>query len=332
MASRVSVITLNWNGWEDTVELLESLRRVTYRPLSVVVVENASTDSSVSKLADWLVNSGERYRLEDGVGEESTDPIGEPRIGWGDQFEFSLLKSHVNLGFCGGNNLGMKFAFDRGAELALVLNNDTLVNPDFLAPMAELFEKETDIGLVGGLITHCSDPEKVWWAGGTFKSFLRTERRGAGQPVSSLQCDRSFESDWISGCMTMIPKHVFDEIGGFDQSYFIWSEEWDLSMRVRRAGYRLMVDPRARICHKVGHSLGVMQPLNYYYGIRNGLIFKSRFLPGYAFGPYLVYYLFNRAVRYLQLLAIGRRDLVSAGLDALFDFFRGTTGKWPRQP
>jgi GT2 family glycosyltransferase len=132
--------------------------------------------------------------------------------------------------------------------------------------------------------------------------------------------------------MTMIPKGIFEEIGGFDEDYFIWSEEWDLSMRVRQAGYRLMVEPRARICHKVGHSLGVMQPLNYYYGIRNGLLFKRKFLAGHVFGLYLAFYLFNRMVRFSQLAAMGRRDLASAGLDAVLDFFRGKTGKWPRQP
>ncbi len=193
---------------------------------------------------------------------------------------------------------GMHWAFANGADYVLVLNNDTVVNPGFLAPMVEVAESDESVGLVGGVITYCSDPDTVWWAGGRFNAVLDASRNHDREPISAINEVSPFETEWVSGCMMLIPRRVFSEVGCYDESYFIWSEEWDYSVRVARAGYRLMVAPKARICHKIGKSLGVMKPLNYYYGIRNGLMFKRKFLPAVKWYPYFVYYLINRAVRY----------------------------------
>jgi GT2 family glycosyltransferase len=328
---RVAVVILNWNGWEDTIDLLDSLFNVEYEPLTVVVVDNASIDESVLKIEAWLRERGVGHRILDWV-TEAADASMVSRVGGGDDDrEFIFIRSSENLGFCRGNNAGLEWAFSAGARFGLVLNNDTLVSPGFLAPMVDVARADPQVGLVGGVITYCSKPDIVWWAGGSFDRFLVAKRIHDGEPISVVPAAEPFETEWVSGCMMLIPAQVFTELGGFDEDFFIWSEEWDYSVRVARAGYKLIVVPSATICHKVGRSLGVMKPLNYYYGIRNGLLFKRKHLPRQSWYPYFIGYLVNRALRFTQLVLQGRFDLAKAGVEAVADFVRGRTGKWLRQ-
>ena len=332
MALKAAVVILNWNGWSDTIDLLNSLEEVDYQSLSVVVIDNASSDESVERIEEWMRQSQSPYRvlqtpkdLQEGALENIASKMGS--LGPG----FNLVCSHTNLGFCRGNNLGMELAFQSGTDIAVVLNNDTLVSKGFLAPMVDVVENNPDVGVVGGVITYCSDPNIIWYAGGKFNRFLTAHRLGNGEPLSSLKATGPFDTEWISGCMTLIPAWVYEKTKGFSEEYFIWSEEWDHSLRVSQAGYRLVVVPAARICHKVGKSLGVMKPLNYYYGIRNGLLFQRKFLPSYLWYLYFGYYLVNRAVRYLQLALVGRADLALAGFAAIRDFILGRSGMWRAQ-
>jgi GT2 family glycosyltransferase len=315
-----AVIILNWNGWEDTIELMESLQQATYEPLFVIVIDNASTNNSVAHIEQWLLANSVSYSIE------HADDIKPCLVN--DKQHFLFVKSAVNLGFCAGNNLGMEWAVQSGAEYLLVLNNDTLVSPDFLQPMVSVAEQDPDVGLVGGVITRCDQPDTIWWAGGSFNKVLTATRLLDKQPLTALTAEHPLATEWISGCMMLIPARIYKQFGGYFEDYFIWSEEWDYSLTVSGAGYKLMVAPQARICHKVGHSLGVMKPLNYYYGTRNGLMFKRKFLSSAIWYPYLLYYLLNRAVRYTQLWAQGRKDLAVTGLLALRDYLTGRSGAW----
>lgn len=329
---RVVVVTLNWNGWSDTIGLLGSLKEVEYRPLSVVVIDNASSDDSVKRIGEWMRGSGAPFQMVQAPKSSGAGPLGDLAAGLGVVVEgFNLVCSDVNLGFCRGNNLGMEWAFQRGFDAVLVLNNDTLVSKSFLGPMVDVIKSDRSVGALGGVITYCSEPDTIWYAGGKFSRFLTTVRMGNGEPVSSLPSQQPYETQWISGCMTMIPSWTYAVTKGFSEEYFIWSEEWDHSLRVSLEGYRLVVVPAARICHKVGRSLGVMKPLNYYYGIRNGLLFQRKHLPVHLWYPYLSYYLLNRLVRYLQLVLLGRSDLAVAGIAAIRDFALKRYGIWDRQ-
>ncbi len=320
---KVAVIILNWNGWEDTIDLMESLRRATYEPLLIIIIDNASTNDSVFHIEQWLFTNPVSYSVED------RDNI-KPCL-TDDKQHFLFVKSAVNLGFCAGNNLGMEWAVQSGAQYFLVLNNDTLVSPDFLQPMIAVAEQDERVGLVGGIITYCDEPDTIWWAGGKFNRFLDNERLLDRQPLTDLHHHEPFETEWVSGCMMLIPSRIYKQFGGYVEAYFIWSEEWDYSLMVSKNGYRLMVAPQSRVCHKVGRSLGIMKPLNYYYGIRNGLMFKRKYLSRYIWYPYLFQYLVNRMARYTQFALQGRFDLVHAGISAVWDYLRGKSGQWQYQ-
>jgi hypothetical protein len=329
---KVAVILLNWNSWEDTVDCLESLLRVEYPDFYPVVVDNASSDESIDKIRLWAQRGSvpleELTAAENSSFRGDTSGICENKDGLR---KVALIRSEQNLGFCAGNNLGLEFADQNGADYFLVLNNDTIATRDLLNELVSAAESSAPVGLVGGVICYAEEPDTIWWAGGTFDYFLNTKRRYDRQPLSHLQEDHVFESEWISGCMMLIPKSVYRTVGGYDEQFFIWSEEWDLSIRVKNAGYRLVVAPRARVFHKVGRALGVMSPLSYYYGIRNAMLLKKKHLSFLPRSIYWCYFLPNRMLRYLQFAIQGRKDLSIAGARAVGDYFFSRTGKWRHQ-
>lgn len=117
----VAIIILNWNGWKDTIECLKSLNNLNYKNYEVIVVDNGSTDNSVEKIKEYIEN--------------------KPK--------FKLIANEKNLGFAGGNNIGIRYALNNEFEYILLLNNDTVVDENFLKPMVELLESSDDIGFVG---------------------------------------------------------------------------------------------------------------------------------------------------------------------------------------
>jgi GT2 family glycosyltransferase len=328
LPSRVSVVILNWNGWVDTIECLDSLREVTYPNFDVIVVDNLSTDDSLDRLYSWAREHGVRpltYSLT------SRDLAPEPEEPASSDRWLRLVRSDRNLGFCAGNNVGMELAMRLGSEHFIVLNNDTVCTPDFMGAMVDVAESASDVGLVGGLICYADAPSTIWYAGGTLDGFLESKRVLSVQPLSRLDRETVTETEWISGCLTLIPRRVYGMIGGYDEDYFIWSEEWDLSLRARARGLRLLFAPRALIYHKVGRSLGRLAPLSYYYGTRNRLLLKRKHLGRARRSLFLAGFVASRVPRFGWFAIQRRPDLVHAGTDALVDYLRGRTGKWSKQ-
>jgi GT2 family glycosyltransferase len=330
-AARVAIVILNWNGLRDTLECLRSVLAASYPCLEIVVLENGSSDDSWQQLVDFCERAVVHHRIVECDAQGAIDTSGSRQPDGGHGKTVHLVRSPKNLGFCGGNNLGMAYGVEQGCDYLVVLNNDTVCDPGFIEPLVETASVDNRAGLVGGLIAYWDEPETVWWAGGTFDGFLETRRVGDGCPVTQYLGGGVRETDWVSGCMMLMPTAVYRQVGGFDERFFIWSEEWDQSLRVRAAGYRLYIDPRSRVYHKVGRSLGVMQPLSYYYGTRNRLLLKRKHLPGWRRSLFMSWFLPSRVLRYLQFLIAGRPDLAHAGFSALSDYFAGRTGIWSHQ-
>lgn len=328
----VYIILLNWNGWQDTIECLESLEKATYPNFNVVIIDNASANDSVARIRAWIKERGiplAEYKLESRkeqpvpVNTEEPKKTGLRRV--------ELISSAENLGFCAGNNVGMEFAHRAGAEYFLILNNDTIVEPNFLEPLVEAAETMDNVGLVGGVICYFESPETIWWAGGVFDTFLETKRMLNGHHISEMQNNDPFEAGCITGCMTLIPRRTFKIVGGYDESLFIWIEDWDLSLRVRQGSQSLLVAPQSKIYHKVSKSLGVLKPLSYYYGTRNRLLLKKKHLPWHLRMLFFLWFIPTRPIRFGQFLLQGRFDLIHAGLCAIKDYFLGKSGKWDKQ-
>lgn len=330
----VYIIILNWNGWKDTLECLDSLSKSTYRNFNVVVLDNASSNDSLERIRQWA--EANRIPLSEYELAERNAPLKQKTFASANDSGFRnlfLISSKENLGFCGGNNVGMEFSINNGADYLLILNNDTIVEPDFLEPMVQVAEEKSDAGLVGGIICYAESPDTVWYAGGRFNAILENFPEWNKKTISDVKSKLSepyYETEWIVGCMTLIPPHIYKQFGGYNEKFFIWSEDIELSLRIRRGGYKLYIATCSKIYHKGGMSLGRITPLTHYYASRNRLILKSLYLKGFWKWVWYLWFFASRVVRYTEFAVKGRFDLISAGIDAIKDYFKGKYGKWDK--
>lgn len=211
---------LNWNGRDITAACLESVRKISYQPYEVIVVDNGSSD-------------GSRDHLQE-------------KFPW-----ITLLRSETNLGFTGGNNLGMKEAASRNCDYYLLLNNDTIVAPDFLDELINEVEQHDDVGMANPKIYFFDEPQRLWYAGGTISFFRGGKHLGLKQ-IDSGQFDSTREVIFLTGCAFLIKREVVEQVGFLDDRLFIHAEDLDWSMRVRKAGYKGLYVPKARIWHMEG--------------------------------------------------------------------------------
>lgn len=252
----VAIVIVNWNSFDVTAQCLESLKSLDYPNFQVVLIDNGSNDGSGRKL-------------------KSEFP------------EVTLIESHNNLGFTGGNNLGIQYALDYGHDLVMLLNNDTIVTPTFAGI---LIERLTSEGLVAiqPKIMFNYDRSIIWNAGGKFLSFLSLPKtRGEG-----LKDDGRFDSlrytDWITGCCFLIQADTIREIGLLDDKFFIYYEDTDWSLKLRQLGIQLGFEPSAVIYHEAGmsdknrdkHGEGNVSPFAHYQGVRNHLFIVRRYAKG----------------------------------------------------
>jgi GT2 family glycosyltransferase len=325
---KVAIIILNWNGWKDTIECLESLLKVQNVKFEVVLIDNGSFDDSVEKIEDWIrFHSIPKFKFSYPQAQKLIDNKCKDRqVGMQRIILFSLSE---NIGFCAGNNLGLKQAYINNIPYAIILNNDTVVDKNFLFPLVKYAETYSDIGLLGGQIRYADEPETVWWAGGIFNFCLGIKYLYHNQQIEKVPI-APFFTDWISGCMTFIPLSIFSKIGGYNELFFIWCDEWDLSLRVSKAGYKLATIPTSVIYHKVGKTLGKMSPLTYYYSGRNLLLLRHRYLPLWK---QIFFFTMYFPYKFLQsiLYTIKFKDYYFIFYwDMVLDFYFNHFGKWRR--
>lgn len=241
-APRVAILLVNWNGLADTQACLASLQKATYPNAFVVVVDNGSTDGSVPAL-------------------RAAFP------------EITLVEAGENLGFVGGNNLALDRAWALGAQYALLLNNDTEVDPGFLEPLVEAAEADPRVGIVGPTIYFYGQPTVIWSAGGAIDWGRGvTHMLGLNEPEQGQFGAAPRPVDFVTGCALLIKREVVAQVGPLDPRFFAYFEEVEWCARVTRAGYRCLHEPRSRLWHKITlDNRGSPQVM--YYMTRNRLLF-----------------------------------------------------------
>ena len=238
---KVGVVILNWNNAQDTVECLESVSNLRYPNYLVLVVDNGSTDDSASRI---------RARYP----------------------EIEIVETGENLGYAGGNNIGISQALALGVDCVCVLNNDVTVAPDFLTPLLASLRKKPDVGLVTPLLADMASPEHIWALGSAVDGRTGTVNRlHAGDLVRDWQATESFEIDVASGAAMLVKRQVFERVGFLDEAFYLYYEETDWCLQVRRAGYRILAVPASLTWHKVSATLGHASPVIDYYMLRNHL-------------------------------------------------------------
>lgn len=245
MNPAVTIILLNWNGADDTIECLQSLQHIDYKNFNVVVCDNASTDDSINKLCAWM-QQNELAATLDEVSVSNGFELGSLPV--------AIIQTGGNLGFAGGNNVGIMHAIKEGAEYVLLLNNDTVVEPTFLTHLVDAALKDDSIGIVGGRIQYFNQAIRNHvWFGPAKLSLIRgiatADCKGEGVFASR-------EVTFITGCLMLIRRDVLEKVGYLSDEYFMNVEDWEYCYRVARSGYKLYYTDSAVIYHKVSASSG----------------------------------------------------------------------------
>lgn len=291
MNPKVAIILLNWNSWKDTVECLESLYQINYQDYYVIVVDNASSDGSLEKIREYcrgkikVESSFFKYnphnkpvKLTEYTKEES-EKINISLHDNSQNKELILIKNHENYGFAQGNNIGIKYALNSlKTDYILFLNNDTVVDINFLGELIKVSENHPDIGFVGPKTYYYNFNNRhdvINFAGGSLNMFKGRSRSIGVNEVDECQHEEIKIVDYVEGSCSLAKKEVLEEIGLFDPKYFAYWEEVDLCIRGYKAGYKSMYVPEAKIWHKVSSS--VHNPLKIYYYTRNNFWFMEKY-------------------------------------------------------
>lgn len=245
----VYIVIVNYNGYKDTIECLKSLNNIYYNRYKIVVVDNNSTDKSYMNILKFI----KEYN------------------------HIILIKSLKNGGFSYGNNIGIKFALDNDADYICLINNDTEVEKNFLCELINSMELDSDIGVSAGKIMYFNEPNKIWSAGG-YISNLKSLGIHYGIDCEDIEkFNENKEVTFLTGCLQVIRREVFEKIGLYDESYFLYMEDVDFCLRVKNAGYKLMYIYKSKIYHKVSASTGGSNsPISLYYMTRNRMIFNDK--------------------------------------------------------
>lgn len=242
----VFVVVLNWNGKHDTIECLSSLNQTSYPNCTVVVVDNASSDDSVTAILS-----------------------AHPTI--------QLLQTGSNKGYAGGNNEGIRFALEKGAEYILLLNNDTIVDKDLILNLVTATEKLPHNSILGPKIYYHSAQDRIWFAGAKWNHSTHSFMHLGHSEVDEGQHSEIREIDYVTGCAMFAPASAFRSVGELDEKLFLTYEETDWCYRARAKDYHCFFIPNAKLWHKVSVSFGgERSPLVEYFEFRNKLLWVQR--------------------------------------------------------
>jgi GT2 family glycosyltransferase len=253
----VSIITVNFNQTAVTLDFLDSVRAQRYPHFEVIVVDNGSTEPPGAVLQ-------EHYP------------------------EVLYLETGRNLGFSGGNNVGLRAA--RGAYFLLV-NNDTVLTPDMIDTLLQHFQSDPSIGMVCPLIRYHDRPDLIQYAGYTRMNPLTARNKTIGQFDLDRGQYRQPASTWFAhGAAMFTSREVVEKAGMMPEEYFLYYEELDWSANIREAGYRIDLEPRAIIFHKESLSVGKLSTTKTYYMTRNRILFMRRHASWWSLLIFLVYF------------------------------------------
>jgi hypothetical protein len=257
--AKVFIIILNWNGLHDTLECLDSVYGLDYPSFEVMVVDNGSSDDSVETI-------------------HSNFP------------QVVLIENKQNLGYTGGNNVGMRYALEHGADYVWLLNNDTVVDPDALAKLVDEAELSQEVGLVSPVIHFYESPEEVQFMG-AYVDLLKFKISHICDQTE-LDCKIVQRNLTLWGTALLIKRSVVETVGFLSEKYFAYSEDCDYSLRALKQNFCAKIRLDARIFHKDSRSTGKQSPIQTFLRTRNTFFLwkdnmpwpRKFLLPGYYMG------------------------------------------------
>jgi len=290
----IHVIILNWNGEDDTIECINSLIKQVGVKLNIIVIDNGSKEQSIKKIKNKF-----------------------PYL--------KIIENKKNLGFSGGMNIGIKVALRNEAEYILLINNDTVAEPNLVKNL--LANIQGDIGIAGPIIYYYQDPNRIWSVGGKIhpiftELFIKLEKE--------KQIPKKPEKrDFITGCAMLIKREVFEKVGVFDERFNpAYYEDLDFCLRVKKAGYKIIVDPNSILWHKVSQSSKEIESENLIFLVaRNSGIYFRKNLKLWNFLPIILYRLISAVKRTIVWSIRKKIPLIKAYWCGLFVGWTGISKK-----
>jgi len=297
MQPLIWTIVLNWNNYHDTRECIESIRRSTQRVTKIVIIDNGSTDSSFTRLREDYENDSLIY----------------------------LIRNEANLGFARGVNVGIRYALNQGADFILLVNNDAVLDPDCIRKLVTVMQKNPAIGLAGPRILYFNDRHRIWQGASRFsllKSWVCHPEANKKQNRCALDTK---EVTCLTGCVMLIARRVLEDVGLFDEDFFMYGEDVDFCLRALKAGWSMVHVPSAKAWHKIrSTSKDRTSPFVMYHRARSRILFlRKHFAAPYLYYALLVHIFVFTPYRFFQIMC-GTRSLRS-----IWAWLRGTwDGLW----
>lgn len=334
---KVYIIILNWNGWQDTIECLESVFRLEFRDFAVLVCDNASEDDSLAHIAAWAKGELAARCGNRDLASHTNPPVRKPipflQVNPADELSSAprqerlfLIQTGTNSGFAAGNNVGLRLALSNpNFEYAWLLNNDTVVHPKALTSMVDRMDADADAGICGSKLLYYNNPSLIQALGGSI--YNRWTSRG-GHLGAGLNHQNTPSREWVEsrmkyvvGASMLVRRKFLLEVGLMNESYFLYYEEIDWATRAR-GKYSLAYAPESVVFHKEGASIGYSacktkrSELSEYHSSRNSIRFTRLYFPLAV--PSVVMTLIGRSIfRYTAGLKMNAKAVLRGVRDAL---------------
>ncbi|MGG4000400.1 glycosyltransferase family 2 protein [Anoxybacillus kestanbolensis] len=296
---KVAIIIVNYNGYEDTIECLNSLSKISYPNFEVIVVDNHSSDKRILEIKNIFP-------------------------------EVHLVSLKENKGFAGANNEGIRYCLAnlKNVKYFLLLNNDTEVDKNFLFPLVDNMEKKTEIGACSPLIFYFNSRDSLWFGGGAINWLY-------GKPYHLTKLQKGFnvdvENEFLTGCALLLSEKVISNVGFMEESYFLYFEDVAYCLDIKAKGFKLAVVEESKIWHKVSSTTGYRSALSNYYGTRNNLFFMKSYTNKTNFLYFFILFTIKNLIKITYYLLKGNGKIPKAILFAYLDFILGNLGKLNRK-
>ncbi|MEM7113687.1 MAG: glycosyltransferase family 2 protein [Chloroflexota bacterium] len=243
MLPSVCILTTVWNQVDKTLACLATLTQLGYPNYHILLIDNGSSDDTVAQVSAKF-----------------------PQV--------EVIQLPENLGFAGGYNVGLRRAIDQEYDTIFVLNNDTLVEPDALSRLVETAVSDPNIGMVTAKIYYNAERNRIWSLGGQIHPWTLEIVEDANDQIDDGSWTEPLDLDFAPLCAVLLRRALLEEVGLFDEAFFLYYEDMDFARRVRQAGYRIVLEPKAIIYHDVSASSGGRySPNERYWMARSSVIY-----------------------------------------------------------
>lgn len=287
---KIAVILVDYNGYEDTIECIESIEKSTVQS-QIVIVDNASKENEAKEIMNEFP-------------------------------EVKAIRAETNGGFSAGNNIGIRWALEQGYEYIVLLNNDTVIDPNMLELLCQ---NASDTTVSVPKMLYFSKPDIVWYGGG----FINRKTGNAEHSYMNQKDPYGTlvqECDFATGCCLMIPSSIFRKVGLLDEKFFMYCEDTEFCLRLKENGIGINYVPTAKLWHKISQSTGGDESaFSIYYMTRNRILCIKEHRKEFA-KKALAFTVGTRLIRMIQMRISGKPEW-RAFKKGIHDGIKGVTGR-----